>query len=121
MQHQNDTTSLSQMTHNSFGVKSSIPVPDADRLSNKHLYTCKKEEKRQPLVVHVGEVFDPIRGHLSVPVDDYGYGYTINGVFDSSLKTDNGWSMRRFETTVSDLLSEQFVNCLTEFLAIMQS
>ena len=100
---QSDGSSLSQMTHNSFAVSAPEAIPDAERLPNKHLYTCKKELKRQPLVVHVGETFDPVRGHLSVPVDDYGYGYTLKGVFDSSLKTETEWSMRRFESAVSSI------------------
>ena len=105
---QSDGSSLSQMTHNSFAISAPEAIPDADRLPNKHLYTCKKELKRQPLVVHVGETFDPVRGHLSVPVDDYGYGYTLKGVFDSSLKTETEWSMRRFESAVSFICTQKY-------------
>lgn len=98
---QSDVLPVSQMPHNSFAVVPAPPIPAADRLTNKHLYTCKKAVKREPLIVRIGEPFDGVRGHLSIPVDEYGFGYTVKGVLDSSLKSDDGWSLRQFESVVS--------------------
>lgn len=98
---------MALITHNSFLDNPLIPIPLHDRLNNQHLYTCRKEGKREPLIC------EPLISSISngsKPISDRNnlfhsstlqeYGYAFRGVFDSSRKTDLDWSLRRFDSIV---------------------
>ena len=82
-----------------------IPIPLDDRLTNQHLYTCRKEGKREPLICSVAEGLKPMQSSYNLLSDSvlHEYGYSLQGVFDSSQKTDTDWSLRRFDSIVSHI------------------
>ena len=94
-------SSIPDLTHNSFVGSDPVPIPIEERLSNRFLYTCQKTIKHEPLVVRVGDPVNVSQSQLSRTGDNYDYGYSVKGVFDSGRKTDDDWSLRRFETVVS--------------------
>ena len=97
------------ITHNSFMDDPLIPIPLHDRLNNQHLYTCRKEGKREPLICSVVDNPTPLSYLCNVPSLSASpdYGYSVQGVFDPSRKTDTDWSLRRFDSIVSSFCNHK--------------
>ena len=79
-------------------VDSYALVPELDLSPNRHLYTCRKKPTTAPLVCSRVASGDAFHG-----IDD-DYSYAMTSVADLSVKCDEDWVVRRFQTPVRLLL-----------------
>ena len=77
-------------------VDSSLsPIPMDERGSNRHLYTCPKPDKLEPMVLSDSE-------SPSVMELTDSYDFALKAVYDLSAKQSADWCVKRFDGFVSN-------------------